>query len=50
MSEQPTLSEELGRMGREPLLDIEKKLVVCSLVLGVVLLALLAWLSHWVNA
>jgi hypothetical protein len=50
MSEQPKLSEELARMGGEPLLEIEKKLVIGSLVLGVILLALLAWLSHWVSA
>ncbi len=39
--EQPKLSDELKRMPYEPLLPIEKKLVLWSLLLGVVLLAML---------
>lgn len=41
----PTLVDELAKMPYEPLLPIEKKLIVYSLVLGTVLLAVLAWLS-----
>jgi hypothetical protein len=47
MSEEPTLSDELSRMKAEPLLDVEKTLVAGSLILGVVLLVVLAWLSSW---
>jgi hypothetical protein len=39
------LSEELKRMEREPLLDVEKQLIAWSLGTGVVLLALLVWVS-----
>jgi hypothetical protein len=50
MADHPRLSDELSKMQAEPLLEAEKKLVAYSLVLGVVLLALLAWLSGWVLA
>jgi hypothetical protein len=40
------LSEELGRMAQEPLLPIEKQLIVGSLLLGAVLLAILLWASY----
>jgi hypothetical protein len=50
MATEPTLADEVSRLGEEPLLEVEKKLVAASLVLGVVLLVLLAWLSHWMNA
>ena len=43
---QPKLSEELAKMEEEPLLPIEKKLIVYSLILGVVLLITLGWISH----
>ncbi len=43
--EEPRLAEEISRMEREPLLPVEKKLIATSLVLGVVLLVVLAWLS-----
>ena len=49
MPQPPTLSDELSKMSREPLLPVEKKLVAGSLILGVVLLALLAWLSSWLG-
>ena len=39
--EEPKLAEELKKMQYEPLLPIEKKLVLWSLLLGVVLLAVL---------
>ena len=42
---EPKLIEELDRMQQEPLLPIEKKLITYSIVLGVTLLALLAWIS-----
>lgn len=44
--EQPKLSDELQKMECEPLLPIEKKLIAWSLILGIVLLALLIWVSH----
>ncbi len=37
---------ELEQMEREPFLDVEKKLVGWSLASGVILLALLVWLSY----
>jgi hypothetical protein len=43
--EKPRIAEELSRMQDEPLLPVEKKLIAYSLILGVVLLALLAWIS-----
>ena len=39
------LAEELAQIPYEPLLPIEKKLIAWSLILGIVLLALLAWVS-----
>ena len=39
--EEPKLIDELKKMPREPLLPIEKKLVLWSLLLGVFLLAAL---------
>ncbi len=39
-------SEELKKMEHQPLLPVEKKLVVGSLVLGVVLLGFLMWISR----
>jgi len=44
--EQPKLSDEIKKMEAEPLLPIEKKLVFGSVVLGVVLLAVLTWVSY----
>ncbi len=40
-----TLAEELARVPEEPLLPVEKKLIVYSLLLGFALLGLLAWIS-----
>jgi hypothetical protein len=40
------LSEELKKMEREPLLDVEKRLIAWSLSIGVILLGLLVWLSR----
>jgi hypothetical protein len=44
VSEQQT-AEEMARIPYEPLLPIEKKLIVGSLLLGIVLLGLLLWIS-----
>ena len=38
-------AEEMARIPYEPLLPIEKKLIVGSLLLGIVLLGLLLWIS-----
>ena len=40
------LAEELARIPEEPLLPVEKKLIAGSLLLGVVLLAVLVWISY----
>jgi len=42
---QPSLARELEAIPYEPLLPIEKKLIACCLVLGVLLLGLLLWAS-----
>jgi len=44
--DQPKLNEELRKMEYEPLLPIEKRLIIWSLSLGVGLIVLLVWLSH----
>lgn len=44
--ETPRLVEEMAAIPYEPLLPIEKKLISWSLILGVVLLVLLAWISN----
>ena len=44
--DEPKLSEELKKMEWEPLLDVEKRLIAWSLVLGVGLIGLLVWVSH----
>ena len=44
---QPKLAEELQKMQYEPLLPIEKKLVSWSIVLGLALIAVLAWVSRF---
>ncbi len=44
--EDPKLADELKKMAHEPLLPIEKKLVVWSLLLGVSLLAVLVWVNR----
>jgi len=42
---EPEIKRELDAVPDEPLLPVEKKLIAGSLVLGIVLLGLLAWLS-----
>lgn len=45
MPHDPKLADEIKRMDYEPLLPIEKRLIIWSLLLGVGLLALLVWVS-----
>jgi uncharacterized membrane protein YvbJ len=42
----PKISEELEKMAYEPLLPIEKKLIIWSIGLGLVLIVILLWVSH----
>ncbi len=44
--EEPKLADELKKMQQEPLLPIEKKLVRWSVLLGLVLIAVLMWVSQ----
>lgn len=46
MAETPKLSDEIKKMEYEPLLPIEKKLIVWSLGLGTGLIFLLYWVSN----
>ena len=46
MPEDPRLSDEIRRMQKEPLLPVEKRLILWSLGLGVGLLGLLLWISN----
>ncbi len=46
MADEPKIIDELKKMEHEPLLPVEKKLIVGSLVLGVVLLGVLMWISR----
>jgi hypothetical protein len=45
--EEPKLSEELEKMPYEPLLPIEKKLIVGSIVLGLFLLGVLLLVNQF---
>jgi hypothetical protein len=40
------LGEEMAKIPYEPLLPVEKQLIVGSLLLGVVLLGVLLWVSY----
>jgi hypothetical protein len=42
---EPKIADELAAIPYEPLLPIEKKLIVWSLIIGIVLLAVLVWAS-----
>jgi hypothetical protein len=44
--EQPRLADEMKKMEYEPLLPVEKKLILWSIILGVVFLAALTWVSY----
>lgn len=43
---QSQLADELKKMEWEPLLPVEKKLIIWSLSIGVLSLALLVWVSY----
>jgi len=44
--QEPKIADEMRRMQYEPLLPVEKRLIVWSLSLGIVLLVLLAFISR----
>jgi len=46
MPEEPNIGDEIKKMEREPLLDVEKRLIGWSLGIGIVLLGFLVWLSR----
>jgi hypothetical protein len=46
MDQRVKIADELKKMDYEPLLPVEKRLIAWSIGLGVVLLALLMWISH----
>ena len=46
MAEEQKLVDELKKMEVEPFLPVEKKLVLWSIILGVVLLGFLVWVSY----
>jgi hypothetical protein len=46
MAEQSKIAEEIKGMAREPLLPVEKKLILWSLIIGIVCLGLLVWISY----
>lgn len=46
MPEQPRFVDELEKMPYEPLLPIEKKLLLWSVGLGTLLLGILVWVSY----
>jgi hypothetical protein len=46
MNKKPDLRKELEKMQWEPILPIEKKLIVRSLLVGVGLIGLLLWVSN----
>jgi hypothetical protein len=46
VAQQPKFAEEMQKMAYEPLLPIEKKLIVWSLSLGIVLLVVLVLISR----
>jgi hypothetical protein len=49
-SEEPDLAREMAAIPYEPLLPIEKKLILWSLILGLVLLGLLWWVTQALSA
>jgi len=44
--QQPKIADEMGKMQYEPLLPIEKRLIVWSLSLGIVFLVVLVLISR----
>lgn len=45
-TEEPNVAEELEKMDYEPILPVERKLVIGSVVLGLCLILLLMWVSR----
>ena len=45
-ADQPKLADELKKLEYEPLLPVEKKLIVWSIALGIILLGFLVWVSY----
>jgi hypothetical protein len=43
---EPKLADELKKLEYEPLLPVEKKLIIWSIGLGTALLGLLVWVSY----
>lgn len=43
---EPKIADELKQMESEPLLPVEKKLIVWSIVAGVALTGFFVWLGH----
>ncbi len=46
MAEEVKIAKEIKEMAREPLLPVEKKLILWSLAIGIVCLGLLIWISY----
>lgn len=46
MPDEPKLSEEMSHLREEPLLPVEKRLVLWSVGLGIALLGVLVWVSR----
>lgn len=44
--DEPNVAQELAKIPDEPLLPIERRLIVSSLLLGFFLLGVLLWISH----
>ena len=44
--QQSKIADEMGKMRHEPLLPVEKKLITWSLVIGIVLLVVLAFMRQ----
>jgi hypothetical protein len=44
---EPKIAEELRGMRHEPLLPVEKKLIVWSILLGLFFIAFLTGIRHW---
>ncbi len=44
--EKPRLADEIGKMEKDPILPIERKLVLGSVIVGAVLLGILVWVSY----
>ena len=45
-AQQPKVAEEMAKIPYEPFLQVERKLITWSLILGAVLLVVLVWISY----